>query len=103
MFVHVLPNDSADGGTVLHLAATAGHADACRRLMAAGADPWILDRAGQTPLHAACCAGHAQCVRALAFHALAEAGVEGEEAEEAAVRQLRDATAQGWLVDRFVG
>jgi ankyrin repeat protein len=46
------------GNTLLHGAVASGDLDEVRRLLAAGADPRIANRDGQTPLHAATILGH---------------------------------------------
>lgn len=51
--------------TPLHLAAAAGAAEAVLRLVAAGAEPDVLDAAGDRPLHLAARGGHAAAVEAL--------------------------------------
>jgi ankyrin repeat protein len=85
------------GGAVLHLAAARGHVAVCRRLLGAGSDPWQLDDAHLTPLHRAAMHGRSDCVRALAFHSLCEAGVEGAAAEAAAMERLVQSTGPSGL------
>jgi hypothetical protein len=55
----VLVGPLSDGrdGSALHIAARAGNASACRRLVELGADIWMLDRAQELPIHRAAAAG----------------------------------------------
>jgi ankyrin repeat protein len=53
------------GQTALALAARAGDAAAVRRLLRAGASPFVVDRQGRSPLHMAAQHGHAQVARVL--------------------------------------
>lgn len=46
------------GNTLLHSAVTSGDIGEVRRLLAAGADPRIANREGQTPLRIAVLLGH---------------------------------------------
>ena len=53
------------GRTALHWAASRGHIECCRLLIANGANSQITSFAGWTPLHSAAEAGHSSCVRYL--------------------------------------
>lgn len=53
------------GYTLLHLAATAGSAEACAALCAGGAQVDAQDERGSTALHLAAGSGHTSCVAAL--------------------------------------
>ncbi len=53
------------GWTPLHLAATAGHIDCCRYLLAHGADVTSAGHVGITPLHLAAAYGHLDVIKAL--------------------------------------
>lgn len=53
------------GRTAIHWAATRGHVECCRLLIANGADPKIQSFAGWTPLHFAAECGHLSCIRYL--------------------------------------
>jgi ankyrin repeat protein len=48
------------GNTLLHSAVVSGDIDEVQRLLAAGADPNIVNRDGKTPVHAAALLGHGQ-------------------------------------------
>jgi len=54
------------GNTLLHSAVTSGDISEVRRLLAAGADPRIANREGQTPIRVAAILGHDDIYRALA-------------------------------------
>lgn len=56
---------AADGATPLTLAAAAGRAKACERLLAGGADVDEPDRTGMTALHHAVASGSVDCIRLL--------------------------------------
>uniref|UniRef100_A0A7S2IBN3 Uncharacterized protein n=1 Tax=Haptolina brevifila TaxID=156173 RepID=A0A7S2IBN3_9EUKA len=55
-----------DVASLLHEAATAGHADVCRVLLQAGASKAVLDEDGQTALHHAANEGNVEVVQLLA-------------------------------------
>ena len=50
----------ADGKTPLHVAAQAGHSEACLLLTEASADPTVRDKLGLTALHYAAQEGHTE-------------------------------------------
>jgi ankyrin repeat protein len=54
------------GNTLLHTAVISGDLTEVRKLLAAGADPRITNREGQTPLRVAVILGHDEIYRALA-------------------------------------
>ena len=54
------------GNTLLHSAVTSGDIKEVRRLLAAGADPRIANREGQTPLRVAVLLGHDDIYQVLA-------------------------------------
>lgn len=56
---------AATGRTALHAGANKGHANVCRLLLDAGADPLCVDNELQTPLHLVALNGHGLCVKAL--------------------------------------
>jgi hypothetical protein len=56
---------TADGATPLHYAATNGHVEALKTLVALGADMEAKSAKGGTPLHEAACYGHVEAVQAL--------------------------------------
>jgi ankyrin repeat protein len=60
--VNAQPSDDASGGTALHAAAAANARDACRALIALGADAALRDRPGATALHVAAAHAHADVV-----------------------------------------
>ena len=53
------------GNTLLHSAVTSGDLKEVQRLLAAGADPRIANREGQTPLRVAAILGHDDIYRTL--------------------------------------
>jgi ankyrin repeat protein len=53
------------GNTLLHSAVTSGDIREVRRLLAAGADPRIANREGQTPIRVAAILGHDDIYRTL--------------------------------------
>lgn len=53
------------GNTLLHSAVVSGDVREVKRLLAAGADPRIVNREGQTPLRVAALLGHDEIYRAL--------------------------------------
>ncbi len=56
------------GNTLLHGAVVSGDRAEVERLLAAGADPLLKNRDGQTALHAAAALGHRQLYELLASH-----------------------------------
>uniref|UniRef100_M4BRZ9 Uncharacterized protein n=1 Tax=Hyaloperonospora arabidopsidis (strain Emoy2) TaxID=559515 RepID=M4BRZ9_HYAAE len=56
---------SAENLTALHYAVRGGHNECTRLLLAANADPNVLDERRVTPLHLAALGGHALCVKLL--------------------------------------
>jgi ankyrin repeat protein len=56
---------AGDGGTCLHLAASAGAEEQARYLLGKGASVNVQDRAGNTPLHWAAKGGHAAICKIL--------------------------------------
>jgi ankyrin repeat protein len=60
------------GNTLLHSAVASGDEGEVRRLLAAGANPAIANRDGQTPLRVAAILGHNELYRLLAREAHVE-------------------------------
>jgi ankyrin repeat protein len=56
------------GNTLLHSAVVSGDMDEVKRLLAAGADPAIANRDGNTPVHAAAILGHSAIEELLGRH-----------------------------------
>ena len=54
------------GNTLLHGAVLCGDGDEVRRLLAAGADPLIVNREGRTPIHVAVILGRRELCELLA-------------------------------------
>jgi ankyrin repeat protein len=61
--LHVNLQLPASRQTMLHMCARNGWADACSRLLAAGADPTVRNKEGFAPLHLAILSSHADVVR----------------------------------------
>ncbi|CAE7475118.1 ANKRD52 [Symbiodinium natans] len=64
----VYPLDDPPAWTILHWAAMEGRLEICRRLLAAGADPFCEDERGWTPLDCAEEAGEAEVCNLLLHH-----------------------------------
>ena len=79
--------------TALHMAAAAGHADTCRVLMNAGADPLQEDCSQRTP-HSLAIAGHHSCVRRALEPSASDLDVLEAEVEEARKVQAGTATTR---------